>query len=348
MPREVLSALNAKLELTKDQVVILAELLLDEAVSDTEKAELLKALTLKGETADELTHFVNYFLTKARRPDFSEVVDGFPTIDVCGTGGDKLDLFNVSTTSMFVIAAGGAKVIKHGNRGVTSKSGSSDVLKELGVPLEASDEELAMGLEKANVCFLFAPQFHPAFKAVAGVRALMAEEGLHTIFNLIGPLLNPASPDYQMVGVTMAERTKDFAQILHNLGRQQVFAVTGYTADGQSVDEFSNLGLNELYKAKPNKEVKLHPLTPQDLGMAVSGLEELKGGSPAENAETLKQILSGELKGAKRDIVLLNAGAGLSCCKIVDTIEEGISMATELIDSGKALAKLEALQAVYK
>ncbi len=344
----LLATLQAQQELTMAQVEEFSALLLNGQANDTEKATLLKALALKGETANEITAFAQCFLREARRPDLSAAMAGGPTIDVCGTGGDKLDLFNVSTTSMFVIAAGGAKVVKHGNRGITSQSGSSDVLSELEIPLDASDEQLSQALESANVCFLFAPQFHPAFKAVVGVRALLAKEGVKTIFNLIGPLLNPVSPTYQMVGVTMAERTADFAQILQNLGRKQVFAITGYTADDQPVDEFSNLGMNHLYKAKPNKAVKLHALTPADLGLSVASLEDLAGGNPQENAETLRGILSGEIHGAKRDIVLLNAGAGLACCEIVDRIEEGIALAAELIDSGKALAKLEAFQAVFQ
>ena len=318
----LLNKLDSAQELTKDEIVEFANLLLDESASDETKATLLKSFSKKGETADEITHFVTCFLEKARRPDFSKVTEGFPTIDVCGTGGDKLNLFNVSTTSMFIVAAAGAKVIKHGNRGITSQSGTSDVLAELGIPLQATDEELAKGLESANLCFLFAPAFHPAFKAVAGVRKALAKEGIRTIFNLVGPLLNPASPTYQLVGVTAEERTKDFAQILQNLGRKQVFAITGHTAEGLPVDEFSNLGPNSLYKAKPGKEVKLHPLTPQDLGLPVANLEDLKGGSPTENAATLQDILAGTEKGAKRDIVLLNAGAALSCCEIVNTIED--------------------------
>jgi len=340
--------LEAQEELTTSQIEKFTELLINEQVADQEKADLLKTFVEKGETANEITGFAQYFLTKARRPDIQKAMQGGPSIDVCGTGGDKLDLFNVSTTSMFVIAAGGAKVVKHGNRGITSQSGSSDVLSELGVPVDATDEQLSRSLDQANVCFLFAPQFHPAFKAVAGVRKILAEEGIKTIFNLLGPLLNPASPTYQMVGVTMAERTADFAQILQNLGRKQVFAVTGYTKDKQPVDEFSNLGMNHLFKAKPEKKVKLHALSPQDLGLSVASLDELKGGSPAENAETLTGILSGKIHGAKRDIVLLNAGAGLACCKIVDRIEDGIAMAAEVIDSGQALQRLDQLQSVFR
>ena len=343
----LLATLEAKQELTSTEVKELASLLLDEKASDDAKAELLKALTAKGETAAEITEFAQCFLKLARKPDFSSITEGYPTIDVCGTGGDKLDLFNVSTTSMFVIAAGGAKVVKHGNRGITSKSGGSDVLQELGIPLDATDEQLTNALDQANVCFLFAPAFHPAFKAIMGVRKQLAEQGIKTIFNLLGPLLNPVSPEYQLVGVTMAERAPDFAQILKNLGRKQVFAVTGYTADGNPVDEFSNLGMNHLYKAKPNKDVKLHALSPEELGLEVASFDALAGGTPVENAVILQGILSGEIQGAKRDIVLLNAGAGLACCQIVDRIEEGIALAEELIDSGKALEKLRAFQAAF-
>jgi len=344
----LLATLNAGENLSSAQVRDLAEVLLqDDPALDGEKAALLKALARKGETAEEITEFVQCFLQEARRPDFSAVIGDAPTIDVCGTGGDGLDLFNVSTTAMFIIAAGGAKVIKHGNRGITSRSGSSDVLSELGVPLDATDAQLAQALDQANVCFLFAPQFHPAFKAVVGVRKLLAEEGTRTIFNLLGPLLNPASPRFQLVGVTMAERTADFAKILQNLGREQVFSITGYTANARPVDEFSTLGMNHLYKAKPGKEVKLHALTPEELGMPRADLEALQGGSPAENAETLRGILSGQITDARRDIVLLNAGAGLACCRLVDRIEDGVALAQDLIDSGKALEKLTALQSVF-
>ena len=344
----LLSTLQSGQELSSGQIREFSALLLDEGVSDREKFDLLKALSDKGETAAEITGFVESFLEKARRPDLASVTEGAPTIDVCGTGGDKLDLFNVSTTSMFVIAAGGAKVVKHGNRGITSKSGGSDVLEELGIPAAATDEQLRQALEKANVCFLFAPHFHPAFKAVVNVRKALAEEGIKTIFNLIGPLLNPTSPRYQMVGVTMGERTADFAEILKNLGRKQVFAVTGHTATGESVDEFSNLGLNKLYLVKEGQEVQCRTLSPQDLGLEEASLEDLKGGGPAENAETLIGILSGEITGPRRDIVLLNAGAGLACCQIVESISEGIALAAELIDSGMALGKLRAFQAVFQ
>ena len=344
----VLETLKGGYDLSDVQVRELGETLLDMSVEVAEKAELLKALTSKGETAEEITAFVNCFLEKAVRPDLADVVDGYPTIDVCGTGGDQLDLFNVSTTSMFVIAAGGAKVIKHGNRGITSQSGGADVLEQLGIPVQSTEDQLRRALDEANACFLFAPQYHPAFAAVKEVRMQLAQEGVRTIFNLIGPLLNPAAPQYQMVGVTMQERTADFAQILQNLGREQVFAVTGYTAEGAPVDEFSTMGLNHLYKAKPGKGVKLHALTPKELGLEVSPLDALKGGDAVENAKTLVAILNGVERGARRDIVLLNAGAGLACCKIVDRIEEGVELAAELIESGKAYAQLEALQNIYR
>ena len=181
-------------ELSSREIDVAAEMLLSENVSDDKKARFLKGLTAKGETATEVAGFVEAFLERAVDPGISEMKFNGPTIDVCGTGGDKLNLFNVSTTSMFVIAAGGAVVVKHGNRGITSKSGGADVLEALGINLELSPEDFRHCLEVAGVGFLFAPLYHPAFKAVVGVRKMLAKEGIRTIFNLIGPLLNPARP----------------------------------------------------------------------------------------------------------------------------------------------------------
>ncbi len=345
---QLLTTLQQNRELSVEEIGEFSALLLDPSASSSLKAELLKALAKKGETVNEITAFVHCFLEKARRPDFSHITKGYPTIDVCGTGGDKLNLFNVSTTSMFVIAAGGAKVIKHGNRGVTSASGSSDVLNALGIPMQLSDEQLGEALDCANVCFLFAPMFHPAFKEVAEVRRMLAKGGVRTIFNIIGPLLNPALPEYQMVGVTMQEQTANFAQILKNLGRKQAYTVTGYTEDGSPVDECSTMGNNELYISGKGQDIVRKSFSPKDYGLSSSAIEDLKGGGAEENSKTLKAILKGDERGAKRDIVLLNAGAGLACCEIASSIENGMKMAAELIDSGHAIHKLEEFQAVFR
>ena len=211
--------LEEGLELSLREVEVAAELLLDSHVADEKKARLLEALSRKGETAAEITGFVEAFLQHAVDPHVGLLDLEGPTIDVCGTGGDKLDLFNVSTTAMFVVAAAGGIVVKHGNRGITSKSGGADVLEALGIRIDLSAEGFRDCLEKAGVGFLFAPMYHPAFKAVIGVRKLLAEKGVRTIFNLIGPLMNPARPQCQLTGVFVREMCPVFAEILQRLGR---------------------------------------------------------------------------------------------------------------------------------
>ena len=348
MPSSLLDSLNAGDELSSIQVDELCRILLNEEEENHLKSSLLKALAAKGETVEEITAFASSVLKQAKKVNLTASLGDAPSIDICGTGGDRLNLFNVSTTAMFVIAAGGAKVIKHGNRGVTSLSGSSDVLSQLGIPLHLPDSTLQSCLAEANVCFLYAPAYHPAFKAVATVRQTLAKEGVHTIFNLIGPLLNPAQPTYQMVGVAHPQRTKDFATILHNLGRKQAYAVTGFTADHAPVDECSTMGSTSLYSMnQEHSEAVFQRIESSDLGIPQASLPELQGGSPKENAQTLHDILAGTITGAKRDIVILNAAAGLTCCQITSTLTDGVSLAKELIDSGKALQKLHALQRIF-
>jgi len=333
-------------ELSSREIDAAAEMLLDAGVCDEKKARFLKALTAKGETAAEITGFVEAFLDRAVDPGVCEMEFDGPTIDVCGTGGDKLNLFNVSTTSMFVIAAGGAIVVKHGNRGITSKSGGADVLEALGINIEQSPEDFRKSLKAAGVGFLFAPMYHPAFKAVAGVRAGLAKEGVRTIFNLIGPLLNPARPECQLVGVCDAEKNAVFADILQRLGRDSAWVVNGMTADGGAVDEVSLLGPTRICKSGAYQSLVDEIVEPEDFGLAVCEVKELEGGDAQVNSKILEDILSGRETGPKREMVLLNAGAGLACAGLVDTLGEGVRLAGELIDSGQALERLRRLQEV--
>jgi len=215
----VLNKVEEKLELTTREVEVAAAMLLDTSVSDAKKARFLKGLAQKGETPAEIAGFVEAFLERAVDPGMDLIEFEGPTIDVCGTGGDKLDLFNISTTSMFVIAAGGAVVVKHGNRGITSKSGGADVLEALGIEIDCEPEKFRECLDKAGVGFLFAMKYHPAFKAVGPVRKQLAEEGQRTIFNLIGPLLNPARPECQLVGICLTGLRHAYAEILNRLIR---------------------------------------------------------------------------------------------------------------------------------
>ena len=331
-------------ELNLREIYAATEMLLSENVSDQKKVTFLRGLTAKGETAAEIAGFVEAFLERAIDPGVSEMNFSGPTIDVCGTGGDKLNLFNVSTTSMFVIAAGGAVVVKHGNRGITSKSGGADVLEALGVKIDVTPEVFRNCLEAAGVGFLFAPIYHPAFKAVVGVRKILAQEGIRTIFNLIGPLLNPARPECQLVGVCDPDMDSVFADILQRLGRDSAWVVHGSTADGGPVDEVSLLGPTRICKSGRYQSLVDEEVKPEDFGMSACDVKDLEGGDAAENAVILTDILSGKETGPKREMVLLNAGAGLACASLADTMEQGVQLAAELIDSGQALERLRRLQ----
>ena len=333
-------------ELGLREIYAATEMLLNEDVGDEKKAAFLRGLTAKGETAVEIAGFVEAFLERAVDPGVSEMNFSGPTIDVCGTGGDKLNLFNVSTTSMFVIAAGGAVVVKHGNRGITSKSGGADVLEALGVKIDVTPEVFRKCLDVAGAGFLFAPIYHPAFKAVVGVRKMLAQEGTRTIFNLIGPLLNPARPQCQLVGVCDPNMDSVFAEILQRLGRDSAWVVHGMTADGGPVDEVSLLGLTRICKSGRYQSLVDEDVKPEDFGMSVCDVKELEGGDASENAIILTDILSGKETGPKREIVLLNAGAGLACAGLADTMGQGVQLAAELIDSGQALERLRRLQKV--
>lgn len=337
---------EAGMELEPAQIFAAAEFLLDESAQVEKKARFLKALAKKGESASEIAGFVEAFLERAVDPGVAKKSFEGPTIDVCGTGGDKLDLFNVSTTSMFVIAAGGATVVKHGNRGITSKSGGADVLEALGIRLDMPSEQFLKCLESAGVGFLFAPKYHPAFKVVAPVRAMLAKEGVRTIFNLIGPLMNPARPECQLVGVCDDEMGPVFAEILQRLGRESAWVVSGRTVDGRMVDEMSLMGPSRIFKSGIYEELVDETVEPGEFGLAVAQVEDLQGGDAVVNAKILEDILSGRDTGPKRDMVLLNAAAGLECCGLVDHLEDGVKMARELIQSGQALERLRKLQQV--
>ena len=340
----IIHHLENREELPPREVAVAADYLLDESGEVEKKARLLKALADKGETAAEIAEFVTVFLEKAQTPDFIDQSFDGPTIDVCGTGGDKLDLFNVSTTSMFVVAAAGGVVIKHGNRGITSKSGGADVLEALGVGIDLPSAQVGICLEQAGVGFLFAPQYHPAFKAVVPVRKLLAEQGQRTIFNLIGPLLNPAHPECQLVGVFDRTLCPIFAEILQRLGRDSAWVVNGATADGRVVDEVSLMGPTLVCKSGNFQRQVDEELQPSDFGLELVPATDLQGGDAAENAVILEEILSGRERGPKRDIVRLNAAAAIACAGLADDMGAAFRKTGEILDNGAALERLRILQ----
>ncbi|MGK0189433.1 MAG: anthranilate phosphoribosyltransferase [Verrucomicrobiales bacterium] len=338
--------LRAGHSLTGAQVEQAATQLLDESADVASKADFLESLSRKGETPAEIAAFVSSFLKHAVRPPVKLDELPGPAIDVCGTGGDKLNLFNVSTTSMFILAAGGAVVVKHGNRGITSKCGGADVLEGLGIRIDLPPEQFAETVARERVGFMLAPQYHPAFKAVAPVRKRLAEKGVRTIFNLIGPLLNPVRPDYQLVGVFDHKLPPIYADILGRLGRKQAWAVHGRTETGDGMDEVSTLGSTHISQWDGSKVVETQ-LSPSELNLpADSTVSMLQGHSTQENAEILEAVLSGSATDAQRDIALLNAAVGFAICGISNSISAGMEHAREVLRSGAALERLRALQGV--
>jgi anthranilate phosphoribosyltransferase len=340
--REIERQLQEGRDLSTAQVKTVAAFLLDASPEPETKVAILRALARKGETPAEIATFVNEFLAQAVEPAIDRGQLPGPMLDVVGTGGDKLNLFNVSSTAMFILAAGGVCVVKHGNRGITSKSGGADVLETLGVKIDLPPEKLARSVKEVGFGFIFAPLYHPAFKAVAEARKRLAAEGQRSIFNILGPLLNPARPDHQLVGVFEAKLVPGFADILKKLGRKSAWVVHGSTDDGQGMDELSTIGPNQVAYVAGDK-VEMLTLKPADYGFAKATLADLAGGEVTENAEILEGILAGRLKGAKRDLAVFNAAAGFVITGKANHLTEGRAMAEDLINRGAAHAKLRAV-----
>ena len=254
-------------------------------------------------------------------------------IDIVGTGGDEVGTFNISTTSAFVVAAGGVPVAKHGNRSVSSKSGAADVLEKLGVNLNLTPEQNEKVLNACDVCFLFAQKYHSSMKYAASVRK---ELGVRTVFNILGPLSNPAAATMQLLGVYDKKLAKPMAQVLSNLGVTRGVAVCG--EDG--LDEITLTGETDVYEIRFG-EITSYTITPEQFGLRRCALQELVGGTPEGNAQISKDILTGKEKGPKRDIVVMNAGMSLYLGKDGISLEEGIQMAQDILDSGKAYEKLQ-------
>ena len=313
--------------------------LISENVDDASKASFLKALRAKGETAQEIAGFADALLAHAVDPKIEREKLGGPLIDVCGTGGDRMDLFNVSTAGMFVLAAGGAVVVKHGNRAITSKCGGADVLESLGVKIDLAPADLKRCVESVGVGFLFAPHYHPAFKAIAPVRKMLAAEGVTTVFNLLGPLLNPARPDFQLTGVFDKMLLGKYATVLALLGRKRAWALNSGGAD--EILPFETTEVSEVVAGGVPCDFQIHPW---HLGVAACAHDELRGGDCAENARILLGVLDGSIRGGKRDVVLLNAAAGFTVTGLAHDMHAGVALANEQIDSGRALAKLRELQ----
>jgi anthranilate phosphoribosyltransferase len=295
--------------------------------TDAQIGGLLIALKMKGETTDEIAGFASG-MKKAANTINPKAAGAL--VDIVGTGGDKRNTINISTASAIVTAATGVAVAKHGNRSITSLSGSADVLRELGIKIDKAPEDVTESIEKNGIGFMFAPIFHPAMKRVGPIRQ---EMGVRTVFNILGPLTNPANAKVQLVGVFDKSLCEPFAQVMKKLGVDRAMVVYG---DG--MDEISNF--SETYVAElKDGNITTYILTPEELGINRATPEDIAGGTPKENAIDIIRILKGE-KGPKRDIIVINSAAALYVAGKAASIKEAVPMVEEVLDSGKALEKL--------
>ena len=328
MIREAIARLIARESLSQDEAAtVMQEIMLGQA-TPSQIGAFLVALRMKQETAEEIAACAKVMRDHAIKVETKR----HPLVDTCGTGGDGAGTFNVSTTVAFVVAGIGLAVAKHGNRSVSSRCGSADVLEALGAQIELDPDKIGRCLDEIGIGFLFAPRLHPAMKYAAAPRR---EIGIRTIFNLLGPLTNPASASIQLVGVYDPALTETVAQVLSLLGIRSALVVHG--AGG--LDELSTMGASKVTQLKESN-ITTYYLDPQDLGLPLAQPSSIQGGLPADNARIMMGLLQGE-KGAKRDMVLLNAAAALLAAEKVATFKEGLALAAESIDSGRALDKLE-------
>ena len=332
MIKEAIGKVVTKTNLTEAEAESVMREIMQGEATDAQIAAYITALRMKGETVEEITGSARVMREKA----VPIKLDARYQVDTCGTGGDMAHTFNISTTVAFVVAGAGVTVAKHGNRSVSSKSGSADVLQALGVNIEIPSHRVEECLAEVGIAFLFAPMMHQAMKYAIGPRR---EVGIRTIFNVLGPLTNPANVSAQIMGVYARELTAPLAQALGNLGAKHAFVVHGM--DG--LDEITITDRTKISEFT-NGVVKDYFLHPSDFNMAIGNAADLKGGDAKDNAAITLSILQGE-KGCRRDIVLLNAAAGLAASGRAPDLQAGITIAAESIDSGAAMKKLEALKA---
>ncbi len=331
MIKDLIKQLLNKKDLTELQMQEVMQEILGGAVETADIVAFLTSLNDKGETVEELTAAVKVML-KYVEPI---IVDKPNILDTCGTGGDKKGSFNISTLTALAASGAGVTVAKHGNRSISSKCGSADILEALGVNINMDRAKIKRCLEEIGIAFLFAPNLHPAMRFVMPARKQIAQK---TMFNILGPLINPARATNQLIGVYSREWTKPLAQVLHNLGTKHVLVVHG--ADG--LDEVTTTDKTFVSEVK-NSQLKDYQITPEDFGIKRAKFADLLGGSIAENVKIVQEVLAGK-KGSRRDIVLFNSGCAIYAADKAETIAAGIKLAEQAIDSGAALKKLELLK----
>lgn len=332
MIKEAIVKIVDKQDLTYDEAYKVMSEIMSGETSATQNAAFLAALSTKStgsETIDEISGCAAAMREKAtplKHP-------GMEVTEIVGTGGDNAHSFNISTTSAFVMAAGGVKVAKHGNRAASSLCGTADCLEALGVNIEQDPELGRKLLEETGFCFMFAQKYHSSMKYVGAIRR---ELGIRTVFNILGPLTNPARPDYMLLGVYSEQLVQPLAKVMMSLGVKQGMVVYGT----DRLDEISVSAPTKITEFR-NGYYRDLVIRPEDFGLKTADKSEITGGTPQENAQMVRGILSGTVTGAKRDIVLMNAGAGLFIAGKAETMADGVKLAAKLIDSGAALGKVE-------
>ena len=328
MMKEAIAKLMNKQDLTYEEARQVMDEIMDGKVSATLISSYLTALSMKGETIDEISGSAY-----AMRAHATKAPHDMDVLEIVGTGGDGANTFNISSTSAMVIAAGGVPVAKHGNRAASSKSGAADVLEALGVNISLPPEKCRALLEQVGICFLFAQTYHTAMKYVGPVRK---ELGIRTVFNILGPITNPAAPTMGVMGVYDQSLLEPYAAVMQNLGIRRGLVVYGT----DRLDEISASAPTAVCEIRDGK-TNLYEITPEPFGHTRCQKSDLLGGTPEENAQITRNILSGQDKGPKRQAVCLNAGAALYAAGSAETMEAGVRLAEYLIDSGRAMEKLQ-------
>ncbi len=331
MIKEAISSLVSGNSLTMEQASSVMEEIMDGSATQAQLGAFLVALKLKGETADEVAGLASVMRARSSRVSLAG-----PLIDIVGTGGDGSNTFNISTTAAFVMAGAGLRVAKHGNRAMSSRCGSADVLEALGVKIELKPEQVRSCVENVGIGFMFAQAFHPAMKYAAAPRR---EIGIRTVFNILGPLTNPAGVEFLVLGVPGEDLGDKIAEALCRLGTKRALVVHGLNG----IDELSISGRSAVWEINDGCVTSARRyICPEDVGLKGADGGALTGGSPSQNANILHNVLNGE-RSARRDVVLLNAAAGIYTGRIAGSLREAVSTAAEVIDSGRAAGKLEQL-----
>ena len=325
---EATKKLVENMDLTSEEAEQVMDEIMGGEAEQINMAAFLTALRMKGETVEEITAFA-----KGMRKHGTKVPVSGDVLEIVGTGGDNANSINISTTAGILVAAAGYKVAKHGNRSVSSKSGAADCLEALGVKLDLEPEKNAEVLDKANICFMFAQKYHSAMRFVGPVRKAM---GIRTVFNILGPLANPAGANTELMGVYSEELVEPLAHVLSNLGVKRALVVYGQ----DQLDEISVSAPTTCVEVN-NGEFKKYEITPEQFGFTRCDKSDLAGGEGAENAKITERVLKGELTDARADAVLFNAGAGIYLMNGAESIEKGIEIARETIKSGKAYETLQ-------